>query len=1252
MTIQNISFLPKDINGIMSLLFDPSENGVPEIELRFGKMEMGNKGPYFNTDIQGTNMYDRILLSKKYNNIKLYNDTIYYKDRYRKIVSETSIEYQNKIKSSDKDIQIISEFTEDSISHKGIVHNIRLSKAYEKPISESEWDNLKTPSTLSVRRTRTSFEFNNYKLDFTIKEYSNGRLTHELEAEFYPSYMSTITKTTFPSFMVTIKGILSHIFPDVHSIYSKDYYEPINTVINTLLKKVPEDIRPKNIDENDNILTNFAVTNKLDGVGYNVIPFKQGNTTFLIAFNSSDVWKIPSTSSPSDDINFLSKAEIKEIDTDTFEVHFFDTLYHNNKSVANLNLFDRLNISNNLVDYCNKYFSSPSLTFEIKQFVYTKNIKDDIYTTLDSMNRRYGFKNLIKYNDGIIFQHISSYTSSPAIKWKFPSKVTIDFLFKKVNSTEITTTYSLNSKIKPGTFKIFTDNFTNREHYIEVTNTDIFDGIKGDSLNNKVVELALTKGEWVIHRIRFDKPIEKTNHIKTAHATFVDMYYEFTLPYLLNLIDYTSGKTSIKPEKKAASLPQKEFTINVVDAVVKKDVFEEKNADIKWLFPATDRIKGQRITNVGLKTITRPKDAKLISDYIIKKYREKFNVDSRYLTITDAMAGVGGSALSFKNYFKNVIVVENEPLTFEVLQNNLKLYGDKNITYFEDDFMNVVNNVEQDIVFLDPFYIFEGKELSDIIKNIKAKMIVIKLSKNVKLSIIPHSVEDFNYYNIIIIYPDDKIKEGLSKLREHANLVKKDLISKVGGSTVVDIGAGLGGDIFKYNDVAPKELYLIEPSENNLKEMKERLSKSKQYIPNLQDKIKVLKAGGEETKSITEFVGKKVDFVNMFFSLTFFFKDRTTLLKLVDTIDNLLNKNGIFMGTVMNGEEVQKELLLGNLDNETFSLKKKYTDSKDVYGKEITCDLKSTKTATEQTEYLVFLQELEYLLAERGIFLKEDYMSFNDTKFLKQDMSPEEIFLNRLYTTFVFQRKVIDINEKEIAPLPIRKDKEVVREYWYRKASPGDGSCLFHSVLMNIMGEQFDPQTSHDLRTVLANTFTLQDYSTLQNGVLSMMRFHVVLQSKMTVDCFSNSKILSEEDFKKEVDSVISNNSSVYNIIQFKDIFISHFVKLGFSKDELEEVLKGFYISTYIEYSSLIRNCRVWADDSMILLLSERLKINIIVISSFNSEVYKGMNVYNPDYISVVIFNINNEHFEPMVKRLSETEYQTTFTLNELGSIL
>ena len=263
----------------------------------------------------------------------------------------------------------------------------------------------------------------------------------------------------------------------------------------------------------------------------------------------------------------------------------------------------------------------------------------------------------------------------------------------------------------------------------------------------------------------------------------------------------------------------------------------------------------------------------------------------------------------------------------------------------------------------------------------------------------------------------------------------------------------------------------------------------------------------------------------------------------------------------------------------------------------------------------------------------------------------EEQFFKELYTHYGFRRKGKLLNHM-LTSSPIKNSLGEVDNNWYRLPSPGDGSCLFHSVIMNILSDEARPDIAKSLRLALANSLTIIEYSELQGGMLAIMNMQEILQNNLSLQSFDNiPRGITESQFKQEVDEIISKNSSIVDIVKFRDVFINEMEKIGFYREELERIFKGFYLTTYMNYTSLLKDTNQWADQSIALLLSQKLKINIIIISSTNMKVYKDASTFNPNYLSIVIFNIDGEHFEPMVRRESDEEYRTTFTLEDLETI-
>ncbi len=1192
MTVLSLGFLNDEYNQIKEIISsNPSLN--EEFEIRFGKIVSGKKSPYFETDFS-EHKFMMILNKLDYLNLHITSkktvDIVEYKGRYRKITSESGdVIYENKTKGKTVDINVVGEFYEDRGIMKGIESCIRFSKSIESPLTEKEWNETKEEINLKVKRIRTAYFMKNYKVDMTVKVYNN-KTVYEIEVEFFNAYVKEVIsqKESFINFMGELKNILSIIY-NVSTIYSTVFFQSIITEINMI--KYPADIRPKNISDDDVLntrLENYAVTNKLDGVGYNItfiqVKISNTNLVILLAYNSTDIFSISTikadTISDKRVLNSFSKAEIKFIpDTRLTQVHFFDNLIYGNEKVYERDLGYRLNKTVEISNICIKYFTTTSIpvSYEVKVFEIPKgDVIESIKTIINSMSDRYDVFDLVDYNDGIIFQPLGPYTLSPALKWKFPSKVTIDFLFKKSYENEDVATYKLYSKVKPGTFVPFKDEITNTEHAITVYKNESFDGILGKNLEDRVVEVGVENREWVIHRIRFDKVPEKTNHIKTAHATFVDLIYPFTLPYLEQLIKYSRKDILEKPNKDIVYLNRPEEKQTSV-------VLEEYNYDLVIKFIKESIAHFNYNTNGGI-LVANPSDGEL--------------------------------AVSLSKHFDRVYFVKGE------------ISGNYSNIYIIESFENI-KDYKADIVVLN------NMEKIDFQQDI---LTIIKSSTK-------RNDSEFSKGDLYAYYNTNK--KGLENMRLLANDIKREMINSVKGKTVVDIGSGVGGDIFKYSKTGVKQLFLIEPSEKNIEEMNNRIYNNKKHLRGIGD-IKMLKAGGEEYRKICSFVNKKVDFINMFFSLTFFFKNEKMLNNLVETVDCLLENDGTFMGTVMDGYLVEKELSKDNIITNQYEIIKLWEgERKSFYGNEISIDFKNTITATYQKEYLVYLNELERLLASKGIYL-EKIMNFGSQD--SEKLSNEERFLNSLYTSFIFKRK--GPSELPSSLIPIRKNGKLVNEFWYRRPSPSDGSCLFHSVIMNLFGENIDRKIAYDIRRVLASTFTLEEYTNIQDGNLAVIRMHDILLNKLNLSCLTSPENMTEETLKKLVESIIEKYSN-YKIPELREMFLSILIKEGFVKEEVEEVFKGFYLSSYLEFSSNLANPNFWADQSIILLLAEKLKINIILVSSSNFEVYKYTENYNPNYISIVLFYIDNYHFEPLSKKEDpyKEEYQYTFSLDELSTI-
>jgi 16S rRNA G966 N2-methylase RsmD len=168
--------------------------------------------------------------------------------------------------------------------------------------------------------------------------------------------------------------------------------------------------------------------------------------------------------------------------------------------------------------------------------------------------------------------------------------------------------------------------------------------------------------------------------------------------------------------------------------------------------------------DVAKYSITLPEKADMITEIIRKNYQLAFPIDNLdELIITDAMACIGGNTLSFSKCFKEVHANEINTTRFQYLVHNMKEYERTNISFYNDNYLNLIHKLKQHIVFIDPPWggpIYKSQYkmdimiqhdnvetpevkldelIDDIFTNQETKMIVYKLPIN-------HNIENFKKY--------------------------------------------------------------------------------------------------------------------------------------------------------------------------------------------------------------------------------------------------------------------------------------------------------------------------------------------------------------------------------------------------------------------------------------------------------------------------------------------------------------------------
>jgi mRNA (guanine-N7-)-methyltransferase len=233
-------------------------------------------------------------------------------------------------------------------------------------------------------------------------------------------------------------------------------------------------------------------------------------------------------------------------------------------------------------------------------------------------------------------------------------------------------------------------------------------------------------------------------------------------------------------------------------------------------------------------------------------------------------------------------------------------------------------------------------------------------------------------------------------MRVYHNNIKSNMIDYYcKDRTVLDLGFGRGGDLGKYQRANVKELWGIEPNEDNLAECRSRLQQK--VFSSISRRTHLIQARAQDTQMIVKNLGRKVDNVSSFFSLSFFFFTEEDLNQLVDTIDQALTNGGYFIGTTIMGKYL-KELLEDN-DGQFRFEEEGFIKWANPEKTEVELFFPGTIVGS-QIESLVNFDLLIGKLKEKNIMLVSS-SRFNSNP----NLSEEENTLNSLYIEFAFVKK-------------------------------------------------------------------------------------------------------------------------------------------------------------------------------------------------------------------------------------------------------
>ena len=235
--------------------------------------------------------------------------------------------------------------------------------------------------------------------------------------------------------------------------------------------------------------------------------------------------------------------------------------------------------------------------------------------------------------------------------------------------------------------------------------------------------------------------------------------------------------------EEVCSINRQTSMINMADISKTDNLCEEwkpnkykyrKTANIKrLLFPLTTEMKlGQLLIDTeSIKYITPAKAAQEITDIIAHSVGNTQNsAHLKTMTITDITAGVGGNVLNFAKYFFKVNAIEIDPIRYNFLVNNARVYNFNNIQFYYGDSIDILLNkryIEQDIIFFDPPWggpnykyhkslrlCFDNVPIEELAEKIlnrnHANMLVIKLPINYDFSYMVEVLSKFSITKVVL----------------------------------------------------------------------------------------------------------------------------------------------------------------------------------------------------------------------------------------------------------------------------------------------------------------------------------------------------------------------------------------------------------------------------------------------------------------------------------------------------------------------
>lgn len=468
------------------------------------------------------------------------------------------------------------------------------------------------------------------------------------------------------------------------------------------------------------------------------------------------------------------------------------------------------------------------------------------------------------------------------------------------------------------------------------------------------------------------------------------------------------------------------------------------------------------------------------------------------------------------------------------------------------------------------------------------------------------------------------VRDSFEYMRKYHNTEKRNLISLYcKNRSVLDLGAGKGGDLFKYKEADVTKLILIEPNQENINAPEDGLVARLQNMGGISSITTIIPTVGQDTKRITEqvFKDRRVNVVSSFFSMTFLFEKIQILREFLTTVNSCLLEGGYFIGTMMDGQKSydafrgKKQIVYDKA-----TIVKHYNDDevKVEPGHKIWINIQDT-IVKNQDEYLAFFPVLQRELEEMGFVLELRYDFRPDLSFESKFMNEQTLLFSSLNISFVF-RKMPKLIPNKIFMIKENEMKEYFNLYgemtpMYRVGVQGDGSCFIHAYLY-LVSENYQKANSKDrqqlvreVRQQFSQWLTLKQYMKLLPLQIHT-RIEKILEGKegspIELDYHSIVPMQYSEDFMENYEALPENIKTYMN-------------------GELEKL---------VEYTKKrLASTETYIVDSDIILFMDFTNTNIYIFDIVNrTPSLLLLNQYKVSRkTSIAILNLNQYHYEPLI---------------------